>query len=73
MQFTFMFIMFQKYINQDGLIYADLAFNDQPKGQKKLVIHGLDEMTTYVQVDFNRKADPLPDSDTEDKSDDKKI
>jgi hypothetical protein len=47
------------------LIYADLAFNDQPKGQKKLVIHGLDDMTEYVQVDFTKKADPLPDSDEE--------
>ncbi|XP_060592452.1 uncharacterized protein LOC132747146, partial [Ruditapes philippinarum] len=51
--------------NKDGLIYADLAFNDQPKGQKKLVIHGLDDMTEYVQVDFTKKADPLPDSDEE--------
>ncbi|XP_060606171.1 uncharacterized protein LOC132758506 [Ruditapes philippinarum] len=53
--------------NKDGLIYADLAFNDQPKGQKKLVIHGLDDMTEYVEVDFTKRADPLPDSDEENK------
>ncbi|XP_060583967.1 uncharacterized protein LOC132740134 [Ruditapes philippinarum] len=55
----------KKNVNKDGLIYADLTFNDQPKGQKKLVIHGLDDMTEYVQVDFTKKAEPLPDSDDE--------
>ncbi|XP_060564839.1 hemicentin-2-like, partial [Ruditapes philippinarum] len=49
----------KKNVNKDGLIYADLTFNDQPKGQKKLVIHGLDDMTEYVQVDFTKKAEPL--------------
>ncbi|XP_060580293.1 uncharacterized protein LOC132737070 [Ruditapes philippinarum] len=55
----------KKNVNKDGLIYADLTFNDQPKGQKKLVIHGLDDMTEYVEVDFTKRADPLPDSDEE--------
>ncbi|XP_053391381.1 uncharacterized protein LOC128554157 [Mercenaria mercenaria] len=58
----------KKNVNKDGLIYADLTFNDQPKGQKKLVIHGLDSMTEYVKVDFTKKADPLPDSDDENNS-----
>lgn len=43
----------------------DLAFKDQPKGQKKLVIHGQDDITEYVQIDFTKRADPLPDGDEE--------
>lgn len=56
--------MFQN-VNKDGLIYADLAFNDQPRGQKKLIIHGIEDTTEYVTVDFTKKADPLPESDDE--------
>lgn len=48
------------------MIYADLIFNDQPKGQKKLVIHGLDDVTEYAEVDITKRADPLPESDNED-------
>ncbi|XP_052807151.1 cell adhesion molecule DSCAML1-like isoform X1 [Mya arenaria] len=55
----------KKNVNQDGLIYADLVFPNPPKGQKKLVIHGLDDMTEYAEVDLTKKADPLPDSDEE--------
>ncbi|WAR06243.1 hypothetical protein MAR_021612 [Mya arenaria] len=49
-------------VNKDGLIYADLSFPKLPKGQKPL-IHGLDDITVYADVDLSRKADPLPDSD----------
>lgn len=60
------FFKFQKKnVNKEGLIYADLAFNDQLKGQKKLVIIGSDDRTPYAEVDFTKKADPLPDSDEE--------
>ncbi|WAR05823.1 hypothetical protein MAR_021192 [Mya arenaria] len=55
----------KKNVNQDGLVYADLVFPNPPKGQKKLVIHGLDDMTEYAEVDLTKKADPLPDSDEE--------
>ena len=58
----------QKHYNQDGLLYADLAFASQPKDQKRLVIRGLDDMTEYAEVDLTRKADPLPDSDGEKKT-----
>lgn len=61
----YLFLFLQGNINKDGLIYADLTFNDQPKGQRKLIIHGLDDMTEYVEVDFTKKADPLPDSEDE--------
>ncbi|XP_052803972.1 hemicentin-1-like isoform X2 [Mya arenaria] len=52
----------KKQVNKDGLIYADLSFPKLPKGQKPL-IHGLDDITVYADVDLSRKADPLPDSD----------
>ncbi|WAR05810.1 hypothetical protein MAR_021179 [Mya arenaria] len=51
--------------NAGGLIYADLVFAKPPKGQKRLVIHGLDDMTEYAEVDLTKKTDPLPDSDEE--------
>lgn len=63
--FIFFYLFPQRNVNKDGLVYADLEFADQPKGQKRLVIHGLDDMTEYADVDLTRKADPLPDSDSE--------
>ncbi|WAR05717.1 CEAM1-like protein, partial [Mya arenaria] len=51
--------------NADGLIYADLVFANPPKGQKRLVIHGIDDMTDYADVDLTKKAEPLPDRDEE--------
>ncbi|XP_052254234.1 nephrin-like [Dreissena polymorpha] len=57
----------KKTLNHDGLEYAELEFVNPPKGQKRLVIHGLDNMTEYAEVDLTKKADPLPDSDTEEK------
>lgn len=57
----------KKNVNKDGLIYADLTFDNSSKGQKKLVIHGLDDMTEYGQIDFSKKAERLPDSDEESK------
>jgi len=50
------------------LQYVELSFASQPKEQKRLVIHGLDDMTEYAEVDLTRKADPLPDSDNEEKT-----
>ncbi|XP_052804575.1 contactin-5-like isoform X2 [Mya arenaria] len=53
----------KKNVNKGGLIYADLEFAKPPKGQTKLVIHGLDDMTMYADVDLTKRAEPLPDSD----------
>ncbi|KAL4221133.1 carbohydrate binding [Mactra antiquata] len=53
-----------KIVNKDGLIYADLVFNDKQPG-KKMVIIG-DDPTPYDRVDFKKKAEPLPESDNED-------
>ncbi|KAL4220864.1 Hemicentin-1 [Mactra antiquata] len=53
-----------KVVNKDGLIYADLVFNDKPPGEK-MVING-DDPTPYAFVDFTKKAEPLPESDNED-------
>ena len=56
---------FQKNLNKDGLLYADIAFENSNKGQRKLVIRGQENATEYIQVDFTKRADPLPDSDEE--------
>ncbi|XP_052804780.1 hemicentin-1-like isoform X2 [Mya arenaria] len=56
----------KKNVNHDGLVYADIVFANPPKGQKRLVIHGIDDMTVYADVDLTKKVDPLPDSDGED-------
>lgn len=54
-------------VNKDGLIYADLEFADKPEGQRRLVIHGLDDTTEYADVDLTKRAEPLPESDEEKK------
>ena len=51
--------------NKDGLLYADLSFDNNNTGQKKLVIRGLENATDYSEVDFSKKAEPLPESDGE--------
>ncbi|KAL4229489.1 Immunoglobulin C1-set domain [Mactra antiquata] len=51
----------KKNVNKDGLIYADVVFQDQPNGRKNIIIG--DESTPYSQIDFTKKADPLPDLD----------
>ncbi|WAR05862.1 hypothetical protein MAR_021231 [Mya arenaria] len=56
----------KKNVNHDGLVYADIVFANPPKGQKRLVIHGIDDMTVYADVDLTKKVDPFPDSDEED-------
>ncbi|WAR05772.1 LOW QUALITY PROTEIN: HMCN1-like protein [Mya arenaria] len=56
----------KKNVNHDGLVYADIVFANPPKGQKRLVIHGIDDMTVYADVDLTKKVDPFPDSNEED-------
>jgi len=51
---------FQRLVNQDGLVYADLDLAVQ-SGSARNVIHGQKDMTTYASVDLTKKADPLPD------------
>ncbi|CAC5390641.1 unnamed protein product [Mytilus coruscus] len=52
--------------NKDGLVYADLVFNDD--GKRKFVIRGIENKTDYADVDLSIKVDPLP-SDESDKED----
>lgn len=57
--------MFQT-VNKDGLIYVDLDLKDAPStstGEFEFVIHGADDRTQYVDIDFTRRADPPPDMD----------
>lgn len=46
--------------NKDGLIYADLILDEPTMDGKQFVIHGIEDKTDYAEVDFSRKADPLP-------------
>ena len=50
--------------NADGLTYIQISFPKR-KSSKKAVIHGDNERTTYVDIDFTRKATPLGDDDNE--------
>ncbi|WAR05779.1 hypothetical protein MAR_021148, partial [Mya arenaria] len=50
------FLMFIKNVNHDGLVYTDIVFANPPKGQKHLVIHGIDDMTVYADVDLTKNS-----------------
>ncbi|XP_065931661.1 uncharacterized protein [Magallana gigas] len=53
-------------VNKDGLIYVDLDMKDTPStSTEAFVIHGADDRTQYVDIDFTRRADPPPDTDNE--------
>ncbi|XP_052062348.1 uncharacterized protein LOC127702263 isoform X2 [Mytilus californianus] len=45
--------------NKDGLTYIEVSFTKKPKRRR---IIGAENRTDYVDIDFTRKADPLPDS-----------
>lgn len=45
--------------NQDGLIYLELDLKDTASSSTgKLVIHGAEDRTEYVDIDFTRRVDP---------------
>uniref|UniRef100_A0A8W8KVV4 Uncharacterized protein n=1 Tax=Magallana gigas TaxID=29159 RepID=A0A8W8KVV4_MAGGI len=53
-------------VNKDGLIYVDLDLKDTPStSTEAFVIHGADDRTQYVDIDFTRRADPPRDTDNE--------
>lgn len=45
--------------NKGRLQYADVVFAPSSSG-KAFVIHGLEDRTNYVDIDFSKKAEPLP-------------
>ncbi|CAG2234910.1 unnamed protein product [Mytilus edulis] len=49
--------------NKDGLTYIEVSFTRKPKNP--LVIIGAENRTNYVDIDFTRTADPLPDQDAD--------
>ncbi|XP_033758252.1 nephrin-like [Pecten maximus] len=51
--------------NQDGLIYLDVEFKEEKENGRNYVIHGIENRTDYADVDFTKRADPLP-PDSED-------
>ncbi|VDI07707.1 Hypothetical predicted protein, partial [Mytilus galloprovincialis] len=48
------------------LNYVEVFFDQ--KQVYPFTIHGLDDKTNYVEIDFTQSADPLPDSDTDSES-----
>ncbi|CAC5374234.1 unnamed protein product [Mytilus coruscus] len=46
--------------NKDGLTYIEVSFTRKPKNRRRII--GAENRTDYVDIDFTRKADPLPDS-----------
>ncbi|CAC5374222.1 unnamed protein product [Mytilus coruscus] len=49
--------------NKDGLTYIEVSFTRKPKDRRRII--GAENRTDYVDIDFTRKADPLPDSSDE--------
>ncbi|CAG2227894.1 unnamed protein product [Mytilus edulis] len=46
--------------NKDGLTYIEVSFTRKPKNKR--VIIGAENRTNYVDIDFTRTADPLPET-----------
>ncbi|VDI09291.1 Hypothetical predicted protein, partial [Mytilus galloprovincialis] len=46
--------------NKDGLTYIEVSFTRKPKNRR--VIIGAENRTNYVDIDFTRTADPLPET-----------
>lgn len=45
-------------------MYIEVEFTKPPScTNRKPIIHGDDSRTDYVDIDFNKRADPLPDDD----------
>lgn len=57
------FFLFQTQ-NADGLLYIEVDFTN-PKSSKNRTpeIHGDNEKTDYVDIDFTRRADYSPDAE----------
>ncbi|CAC5424009.1 unnamed protein product [Mytilus coruscus] len=45
--------------NQDGLTYIEVSFTSNQSDRRPII--GAESKTDYVDIDFTRKADPLPD------------
>ncbi|XP_052805544.1 synaptogenesis protein syg-2-like [Mya arenaria] len=58
----------KRNVNADGLIYEDVQFPNPQKGQPRFVVRSVDDMTDYASVDLTEKAEPLPESDEDEKS-----
>ncbi|XP_056002518.1 uncharacterized protein LOC125663395 isoform X1 [Ostrea edulis] len=59
-------------VNQDGLIYVDVAFTKKPESSKtngKPVIHGEEDRTEYTFVDFSKKAPPMQETEDDEDTD----
>ena len=59
--FRFNCFQFQRE-NNDGLTYIEVSFTND-RSDRRPIIHGDQERTNYVDIDFTRKAEPLPDDE----------
>lgn len=48
-----------KSTNQDGLTYIEVSFTSNQSDRRPII--GAESKTDYVDIDFTRKAEPLPD------------
>ncbi|XP_056002524.1 uncharacterized protein LOC125648803 [Ostrea edulis] len=59
-------------VNQEGLIYIDVAFANKPESSntnKKSVVHGEEDKTEYTFVDFSKKASSIQEKPDDNNSD----
>ncbi|XP_069109212.1 neural cell adhesion molecule 1-like [Argopecten irradians] len=49
--------------NKDGLVYLEVEFKDDGNTGRRAVIHGIENRNDYADIDFTKRADPLPDLD----------
>ncbi|XP_060085333.1 uncharacterized protein LOC132564719 [Ylistrum balloti] len=54
--------------NQDGLLYLEVEFKDDGSNGRRAVIHGIENRNDYADIDFTKRADPLPDQDDPEKN-----
>ncbi|XP_071120166.1 uncharacterized protein [Mytilus edulis] len=53
--------------NPSGLVYIEVDFEPkQEKNGRKFYVYGSNNRSPYADIDFNVKADPLPESESED-------
>ncbi|CAG2221744.1 unnamed protein product [Mytilus edulis] len=53
--------------NPSGMVYIEVDFEPkQEKSGRKFYVHGSNHRSPYADIDFNAKADPLPESESED-------
>jgi hypothetical protein len=56
---SLIYLSFQN-VNEDGLVYVELDLKTTPESPDgKPVIHGTEDRTEYVDIDFTKPAKPV--------------